>query len=35
MTFTQPEAVVREGIGIIADEVAKLYAGASAELRGH
>ena len=25
MTFTQPERVVREGIGIIADEVAKLY----------
>jgi valine--pyruvate aminotransferase len=28
MTFTQPEAVVREGIAIIADEVAKIYAGA-------
>ncbi|MFT4548662.1 MAG: valine--pyruvate aminotransferase [Verrucomicrobiales bacterium] len=27
MTFTQPEAVVREGIGVIADEVAKIYAG--------
>jgi len=25
MTFTQPEQVVREGIGIIADEVARLY----------
>ena len=27
MTFTQPEQVVREGIDIIADEVAKIYAG--------
>ena len=28
MTFTQPEAVVSQGIAIIADEVAKIYAGA-------
>ncbi len=27
MTFTQPEEVVREGIDIIADEVAKIYGG--------
>ena len=27
MTFTQPEQVVREGIDIIAAEVAKIYAG--------
>ena len=27
MTFTQPEAIVGEGIEIIADEVARLYAG--------
>ena len=28
MTFTQPETVVREGIAIIADEVARIYGGA-------